>query len=63
MKSVGSLVRVYMVGGYRRPNADYELQEGERLLLEGIYMTASVSTCEIMLGMVDEIILGADGKR
>jgi hypothetical protein len=63
MKSVGSLVRAHMMSDYTRPGADYQLQEGERLFFEGIYMTASVSTTEIMLGMVEEIILNPNGKR
>jgi hypothetical protein len=30
---------------------------------EGIYMTASVSTCEIMLGMAEIFVMAADGVR
>lgn len=63
MKSVGSLVRANMLHEYKTPNATYEVQPGERLILEGIYLAASVSTCELILGMVEVIILSADGKR
>jgi hypothetical protein len=63
LKSVGSLVRAHMLSDYKRPGADYELREGEHLMFEGIYMTASISTTEVMLGMVEEIILSSDGKR
>ena len=63
MKSVGSLVRANMLQEYKTPNATYEVQPGERLILEGIYLAASVSTCELILGMVEVIILSADGKR
>jgi hypothetical protein len=64
MKSVGSLVRAYMLHTYEMPSVvDCEIAEDERVMLEGIYMTASVSTCEIMLGMVEVFILAADGIR
>ena len=33
------------------------------MYFEGIYMTASVSTCEIMLGMAEIFVMAADGVR
>lgn len=63
MKSVGSFVRAYMLLDYKPPNSSIEVQPGERLILEGIYLTSSVSTCEFLLGMVEVIILSADEKR
>jgi hypothetical protein len=63
MKSVGSLVRAFMLSTYELPNSQVEVHDGERLYFEGIYMTASVSTCEIMLGMVEIFVMAANGVR
>lgn len=51
---VGKLVRVYMSYSYKRETADYTLNTGDRVVFEGIFVTSSIGTREIVLKMVEE---------
>ena len=54
LKAVGCLCKFYMVQGYRRDGANYKLAQGERVLYEGLFITSSISTNEVILKMVEE---------
>jgi hypothetical protein len=53
---VGKIVRVYMSHSYRRPGADYTLNSGDRVVFEGMFITSSLGTREIILKLVEEIV-------
>lgn len=51
-----------MLGSYRRAGADYQISPSEYIQFDGIYMTASVSTTEVMLACVEEFVASSEGQ-
>lgn len=43
-----------MSRSYKRETADYTLNSGDRVVYEGIFVTSSIGTREIVLKMVEE---------
>ena len=54
LKAVGCLCKFFMVRGYAREGANYKLAPSERVLFEGLFITSSISTNEVILKMVEE---------
>jgi hypothetical protein len=56
LKAVGQLVKFFMLSSYRRVGANYDLDENQRVLYEGIFTTSSINSGEILLRMVEESV-------
>ena len=48
-----------MSHSYKRETADYTLNPGDRVVYEGIFITSSMGTREIVLKMVEEQVENA----
>lgn len=56
LKAMGQLCRFHMLQSYRRDGASYDLNENERVVFEGIYVTSSLATSEVILKLVEEYV-------
>lgn len=57
---MGELCRFHMLTTYKREGANYELAPSERVVFEGIYVTSSLATSEVILKLVEEYVYSAD---
>lgn len=53
---MGCLAKFYMMQDYRREGATYEMNANERVLYEGIFVTSSIATGQILIKMVEEYV-------
>ncbi len=64
LKAFGQLVRFHMLSDYRRPGANYSIQQGvDNVCFEGIFLASSIGTGEFILQMVQELLITAESEQ
>jgi hypothetical protein len=52
-----------MLSSYRRNGSDYEVNSDERVVFEGLWVSSSIGTGEVIIKMVEEQIVSNRGDK